>query len=91
MIRSKICLLFLCYQLLGVVNTQRYFTTSAPSVPQASDFIRRGYHSCLCPMPGFSALSSNTCLAIVIGDYLYIDGGDIWQTVNGNLFPASSK
>jgi len=36
-------------------------------------------------------LQSNTSLAIVIGDYVYIDGGEIWQYFNGSLTHLPSK
>ncbi|ERF73543.1 hypothetical protein EPUS_07748 [Endocarpon pusillum Z07020] len=66
MVQSRICLLLLCYQLLDVVDAQGNFTSSTPSVPAASDFIRRSWHS-----------------SIVVGNFLYIDGGDLWQMVDG--------
>ena len=46
MVRSQIRFLFLCCELFGAAYTQRYFTDWAPSVPDASNFIRRAYHCC---------------------------------------------
>lgn len=91
MIQSRICLLFLCYRLLDLVDAQLLFTSSTPLVPTAGDFIRRAFHSCKSRATKFFRPVDNQFLTIVVGDFLYIDGGELWQMAGGNMLWGWSK
>lgn len=63
------------------------------AVPTTSNFVMRGFHSCA-ESPRSSDVSIlNMMAATVLGDYLYIDGGELAQLVDGKLeiYPGTLK
>jgi hypothetical protein len=83
--------LLVCLQCLrAVVAQDRYYTTDAPSAPSTPNFVRRGYHACEFPVTRIPSSYLTSYIAIALGNYLYIDGGDLWQVVDGNFFYGPS-
>ena len=56
-------------------------------LPSPENFLRRAFHRCMPSPIKFGLVArTNTYIAIVVGDFLYIDGGELTQyvgTVNG--------
>lgn len=59
--------------------------------PSAANFLRRVFHRCEQHVMGATCTDWKlTLLAAVVGDFLYIDGGEITQLVNGALNPEQT-
>ncbi len=85
------CLLTYLHRLSLATSEEQYYAYGAPFAPSTTNFLRRAQHGFSASVAPVFGASNDLRSAIVLGDYLYIDSGEIGQLVNDHTFTAPSK